>query len=261
MWQAIHELLQKIYFPKIGIADTIEILIFTILLYYILKHIKDTRMWTVIKGFMLLLLAYIIAFLFSLNAILLIFQNITLVLAVLVVIVFQPEIRKFLENIGSQDYKRTLKFASKTESKELHLSNKTISEISTACKTLSGTKTGALIVIENNIPLNEIIETGIGVHADTTPLHDGAVVIRNNKICAATCYLPLSDNQSINKKYGTRHRAGIGLTEATDALVVIVSEETGNISIAHKGKIKSNSWIYNWFFGGCINNEIRKLFG
>lgn len=249
MWKNIIDTIDKVYIPSINILDFVEIMIITVCMYYIIKSVRNTRMWVVIKGLLLLGLFYLIAYIFSFNAILTIFQTAAIALMAALVIVFQPEIRKFLEKIGSKT--NLLPYKNKNKYTKNKISDNTINQIITACQTLSKTKTGALIVIEKDIPLNEYIETGIPLNSDissqllinifekNTPLHDGAIIIKNDKVVAATCYLPLSKNEKINKKYGTRHRAAIGISETTDAFVVVVSEETGHISVAQKGKIKS----------------------
>ena len=250
MLKNIENILSQIYIPTMNLFDIIEVLIVIALVYNIWKNIKDTRALIILKGIILLLFCYIIAYICSFGAILLIFQSIATVLAMILVIVFQSEIRKFIENFGSRNHLFILKNNNKNKIEKI--SENTINQIIDACKELSKTKTGALIVIENAIPLNDVIETGITLNSDTssqllinifeknTPLHDGAVIIQDNKVASATCYLPLSENNNINKNYGTRHRAALGISETTDAIVVVVSEETGHISIAEKGKIKSH---------------------
>ena len=249
MWRNIMDTISKVYIPNINLFDFIEILIIALCIYYIIKSVRNTRMWVVAKGILLLGIGYLIAYIFSFNAILTIFQTVAIALAAAIVIVFQPEIRKFLENIGSKT--NFLPHKNKNKYIKNKITDETIEQIASTCKTLSKTKTGALIVIEKDIPLNEYIQTGIPLNSDTssqllinifeknTPLHDGAVIMRENKIIAATCYLPLSENEKISKRFGTRHRAALGISEATDALVVVVSEETGGISVVQNGDIKT----------------------
>lgn len=162
------------------------------------------------------------------------------------VVIFQPELRKGLESLGTKSFLTS--FFNPSERGEM-LSDRTISEIVRAVNEMSEVRTGALIVIEQNILLTEFINTGITLNAEVssqllinifehnTPLHDGAVIIRGNRIQAATCYLPLSDNAQLNKKYGTRHRAGLGISEVSDSFTIIVSEETGRVSYAYKGSL------------------------
>ena len=171
-------------------------------------------------------------------------------LTAVAIIMFQPELQKLFESLGKQDFKTWYNKIKKDKNKEFKLlHDETIDEIVEGCKKMAAVKTGVLLVIERDIPLENVINSGIDINADVTgallinifekntPLHDGAVVIKNNKVRAATCYLPLSKNPEIQKSLGTRHRAGIGISETTDALVVIVSEETGEISFCENGKI------------------------
>jgi diadenylate cyclase len=165
------------------------------------------------------------------------------------VVILQPELRKALEGIGRKNFFHgLLNFSEATE--EGRFSDKTINEIVRACGEMAKVRTGALIVIEQSHPLTEFERTGIDVDGivtsqllinifeHNTPLHDGAVIIRGDRITSATCYLPLSDNMGIGKELGTRHRAGVGVSEATDSLTIIVSEETGKISVAYEGELE-----------------------
>jgi diadenylate cyclase len=168
------------------------------------------------------------------------------------VVIFQPELRKALEQLGNKKYFAGLfQFDDSKEKLEL-FSEKTVNELVKASYEMAKKKTGALIVIEQKINLEDYIKTGINIDAyvtnqllinifeHNTPLHDGAVIIRGNRIVSATCYLPLSDNMELSKELGTRHRAGAGVSEATDAFVIIVSEETGKVSVAHNGELVRN---------------------
>lgn len=249
MFRNILDAINQIYIPDINFFDAIEILIISVCLYYIIKSVRDTRLWVVAKGLILLGITYLAAYIFSFDAILTIFQTVAVVLTTAIVVVFQPEIRKFLESVGSKKY--VLPHKNKKRYVKDKITDNSIDQIVSACKSMSKTKTGALIVLEKDIPLNEYIDTGIKLNADissqlllntfekNTPLHDGAIVLREDKIIAATCYLPLSENEKISKKLGTRHRAALGISEVTDAIVIVVSEETGSIAIAKDGKIKT----------------------
>lgn len=249
MFRNILDAINQIYIPEINFFDAIEIFIISVCIYYIIKSVRDTRLWVVAKGLILLGITYLAAYIFSFDAILTIFQTITVVLTTAIVVVFQPEIRKFLESVGSKKY--VLPHKNKKRYIKDKISDNSVEQIVSACKSMSKARTGALIVLEKDIPLNEYIETGIKLNADislqlllntfekNTPLHDGAIVLREDKIIAATCYLPLSENEKISKKLGTRHRAALGISEVTDALVVVVSEETGSIAVAKDGKIKT----------------------
>ena len=183
------------------------------------------------------------------NTILWIVTNLFSIAAIAIVVVLQPELRKALEELGRKNlFSSILTFdVSKTDNGRL--SDRTINEIVKASVEMGKVKTGALIVIQNEQPLNEYERTGIDVDGivssqllinifeHNTPLHDGAVIVRENRVTAATCYLPLSDNMALSKELGTRHRAGVGISEATDSMTVIVSEETGKISVAYLGEL------------------------
>lgn len=177
------------------------------------------------------------------------FSNLASTLIVGVIVIFQPELRKVLEQLGQKRIMASLiPFDAGKEVKE-RFTDKTISELVKACFDMGEVKTGALIVIEQNELLTDYIRTGINLDAiltsqllinifeHNTPLHDGAVIVRENRIVAATCYLPLSDNMELSKQLGTRHRAGVGISEQTDSVTIIVSEETGQVSVAQGGKL------------------------
>lgn len=243
--------------PKLGATGILEICLLAFGVYYIVKSIKDTRAWILLKGLLVIFLLYAVAYLLGMEVIVAIFQSTLLFLGIIVILILEPEIRRFIEQIGTNNINiSTLKLFQFFKDKQKDytvkklISDNTIQEIVKGCSIMSKAKTGVLIVIENNIPLDEYIETGIKVDAEitsqllinifekNTPLHDGAVIVRHNRVESATCYLPLSNNKIINKDLGTRHRAGIGVTEASDSFVIIVSEETGAISVAYKGKLK-----------------------
>lgn len=232
------------------ISDIIQILIIFYALYYIIKSIRNTRAWILAKGIGIVYIIYSIVVLLKLNTVEYIMQQLFSLTAVAIIIMFQPELQKLFESLGKQDFKTWYNKIKKDKNKEFKLlHDETIDEIVEGCKKMAAVKTGVLLVIERDIPLENVINSGIDINADVTgallinifekntPLHDGAVVIKNNKVRAATCYLPLSKNPEIQKSLGTRHRAGIGISETTDALVVIVSEETGEISFCENGKI------------------------
>lgn len=240
--------LQNLSIPDLGPADVAEIFLITILFYSILKRVKDTRAWTLFKGVLVVVGFILIAALFQMNTILWIAKNLVTFAVTAIIIVFQPELRRALENLGKRDYLRTFipwEIMKTTVSEKI--SDKTVNEIVRASVIMGRAKTGALIVIEHNDSLAEYERSGIDVDATVssqllinifeknTPLHDGAVVIRNDRVTSATCYLPLSDNRTLSKDLGTRHRAGIGVSETGDSMTVIVSEETGHISVAYGG--------------------------
>ena len=232
------------------LVDVIEIGIISVLFYHILLWIKSTRAWNLFKGIMVILIFVLLAALFQMSTILWIAENTLSVGLIAVVIIFQPELRKALENIGDKSVLSGLFNMSKSE--EAKFSDRTIEELIKAVYAMGKVKTGALIVIEDEISLSEYERTGIDVDAlvssqllinifeKNTPLHDGAVIMRGDRVASATCYLPLSDSLSLSKELGTRHRAAVGISEASDSLTIIVSEETGNVSLARRGQIYRN---------------------
>lgn len=253
--EQLREFLKILYIPSFGLNDIAEILIIVFILYKVISTLKNTRAWIILKGIIMLCVFYAIAYICSFNIIKMIFQGSIAIIAITLIVVFQQDIKKFLEQIGNKSIRQYFidwKKKSKKQEKPERLSDKTIDELTKTLFALGETKTGSLIVIEKDIPLNDIIATGINVDAEVssallinifeknTPLHDGAVIIKNNRIASATCYLPLSNNPDISKSLGTRHRAGIGVTEAVDCLVLISSEETGKVSFVEDGKITRN---------------------
>ena len=245
----IADYLSRIALPKIGIIDVIQIIVIAFFVYQFMIWIKYTRAYTLLKGILLVLLFIFLAYIFKMNTILWIFSNLASTLIVGVVVIFQPELRKVLEQLGQKKIMSAIiPFGSDKEVQE-RFTDKTISELIKACFDMGEVKTGALIVIEQAELLTDYIRTGINLDAiltsqllinifeHTTPLHDGAVIVRGNRIVAATCYLPLSDNMELSKQLGTRHRAGVGISEQTDSLTIIVSEETGQVSVAYRGRL------------------------
>ena len=246
------ELLSKLNIANISkfyITDFIQILIIFFILYYIVKNIKNTRAWVLVKGLMIVLFVYIIMSLFSLTTVQYLIEHSLQFIAFAIIIMFQPELQKLIETIGSRDVRTVVQKLRKSNTEYRYLSPKSIDEICIACDSMSKAKTGVLIVGEREIPLTNIIETGIELNADitsqllinifekNTPLHDGALIVQDNKLKSATCYLPLTKDGGVDKSLGTRHRAGLGVSENTDAFVIIVSEETGSISLCENGKI------------------------
>lgn len=234
-------------------ADIVEIVIISFLIYNILVWIKNTRAWSLLKGILVIAVFVFIAEYFEMNTILWIVNNMFGVAVTAIIVILQPELRKAVEELGRKNIITSIfPFEVSKGLGEGRFSDKTINEIAKACVEMGKVKTGALIVIEQNQSLSEYERTGIDVDGivtsqllinifeKNTPLHDGAVIIRGNRITSATCYLPLSDNMQLSKELGTRHRAGVGISEATDSLTVIVSEETGKISVAYDGKIERN---------------------
>lgn len=245
------EFLGTIRFPlKFGITDFVEILIISYLAYHIMVWIKNTRAWVLMKGLLVILVFMLLAVVFNMQTIQWIFRNVLGFAVTALVVIMQPELRKALEDIGKKNLLNTVLPFDTTRRESGGMSDKTIQEISKACAEMGKVRTGALIVIAQNQSLSEYERTGIEVDAivtsqllinifeHNTPLHDGAVVINGNRVTSATCYLPLSDNMELSKDLGTRHRAGVGISEATDSLTIIVSEETGKISVAYDGSLE-----------------------
>jgi diadenylate cyclase len=238
--------------PKINITDIIEICILAYLIYHVVKWVKNTRAWSLVKGLVVVMIFWLFAVVFDLNVIIWIIKNTINVGIIAIIIVFQPEFRKALEQLGQKNLVKSFITFDDSKDKNEKFSDHTLNEIVRATFELARTKTGALIVMEEGTPLNDFESTGIyidslvsselliNIFEHNTPLHDGAVILRGNRITAATCYLPLSDNMQLSKELGTRHRAGIGISEVTDSLTIIVSEETGKVSIAKGGKLIRN---------------------
>ena len=241
--------LGKISLPGLGVIDIIEIGLISFFVYQFMAWIKFTRAYTLLKGILVVLGFILIAYIFKMNTILWIVSKLASALITAIVVIFQPELRKVVEQLGQKKIVSTIiPFDSGKEVKE-RFNDKTINELVKACFDMGEVKTGALIVIEEEIRLDEYIRTGINIDGiltsqllinifeHNTPLHDGAVLVRGNRIVAATCYLPLSDNMELSKQLGTRHRAGVGISEVSDSLTIIVSEETGQVSMAQNGQL------------------------
>ena len=250
--QVMKNTLTGLSLPKnIGLIDVVQVLLIAVVVYYFILWIKQTRAYTLFKGMILIVLIVMIAALTGMETILWIFRNISTVVLVALVVIFQPELRKMLEQLGEKNTLSMLGMLNREKEGIERLSEQSVEEIVRACYEMGAVKTGALIVLERDIVLSEYEKTGIEIDAKissqllinifehNTPLHDGAVLVRNDRIQAATCYLPLSDNLSLNKNLGTRHRAAVGISEVSDALTIIVSEETGNVSYAQKGRINT----------------------
>ena len=228
----------------------VEILILTVIIYELLIWVKNTLAWTLLKGIVVVTAFALISYFFHLTTLTWLMSKTAGVLVTVVVIVFQPELRRALEQLGRKNIIFSIFGTSAVIAEEDRRSRDKInSEIVKAVFEMSKVKTGALIVMEKKVILNEYERTGIPIDAlissqllmnifeHNTPLHDGAVFIRNQRVVAATCYLPLSDNMELSKELGTRHRAGVGISEVSDSLTIIVSEETGAVSIAESGKL------------------------
>ncbi len=248
----IQNYLNKFYVPRIEWTDIIEILFIAFVLYSFLVWIKDTKAWSLLKGIIVVGVFTIIAYILNLRTILWIASKTISVGIIALVIIFQPELRRALEQLGRKRIVSGLFNFGEGKDKGELFSAKTAEEIVKAVYDMAAVRTGALIVIEHDMMLEEYIRTGIEVDGivtsqllinifeHNTPLHDGAVVVRENRVVAATCYLPLSDNVNLSKELGTRHRAGVGISEVTDSFTIIVSEETGAVSVATGGEILRN---------------------
>lgn len=237
--------------PAVGLSDIVEIIIIAFLVYQIIRWFRSSRAWMIVKGIVVLLVFTSIASLFQFDTILWLLSNSLAFGITAVIIIFQPELRRALEELGRKNIVSSfLSFDNAIE--EDGFSEKTINEIVRAIVEMSKVKTGALIVIEQAVALGDYERTGISLDAlissqllvnifeHNTPLHDGAIIVRGNRIVSATCYLPLTDSLELGKELGTRHRAAVGISEVSDSYTIVVSEETGGISLAHERKLIRN---------------------
>ena len=237
----------------IGFSDILEIIIISVIVYQIIKWVQLTRAWTLFKGVIVLLLFALFAAVFQLNTISWLLSNSLGVGITAAIIIFQPELRRALEELGRKNLLRNFIFSSGEYGETNNaMTEKTIVEIIKAAFEMGKVKTGALMVIEQSVALGEYERTGIAVDGiltsqllinifeHNTPLHDGAVIIRGNRIVSATCYLPLTDSRELGKELGTRHRAAVGISEVSDSITIVVSEETGAVSLAKDGKLYRN---------------------
>lgn len=240
------------YRTTMDFGDVAEILIIAVLLYYALVWMKTTRAWVLLKGLVVILIFLLLAYFFRMTTILWMAQNVLGFAVTALIVVLQPELRKALEELGKKNIISSVLPFDNNHRVDEGFSEKTINEITKACVEMGKVRTGALIVIEQKVSLRDYERTGIDVDGivtsqplinifeHNTPLHDGAVIIQGNRVVSATCYLPLSDNLGLSKELGTRHRAGVGISEITDSLTIIVSEETGKISVAYEGELERN---------------------
>lgn len=240
-------------FPNIHVTDVVEVLIIAAFFYEVLILIKNTRAWMLFRGILFILAMFLVAALFQMNTILWLGERLFNAGMIAVIVVFQPELRHALEQLGRQDFLLSFNFLSTfAQTSEKRFEDRMIAELVSACYAMAAVKTGALIVIEQDVRLTEQERTGIKMDAlvsrqlllnifeKNTPLHDGAIIIRGDRIVAATCYLPLTDNLALSKDLGTRHRAAVGISEVSDALTIVVSEETGQVSVAQDRKLIRN---------------------
>ncbi len=238
-------------FRSFGFFDFVEILIVAYLIYQVICLLRETRALQLAKGLAMLGGIYMIASLTHMRSLSFLLKNLFQVGAVAVFVMFQPELRRSLEQVGRARFSKLQIFSSNNDIDAANVRWRNIIDaIGEASSYLSKRRIGALIVLERQTPLGEIIKTGTVVDSTpsaeifgslffpNSPLHDGAVVVRDGRLIAAGCYLPLSDNFTISKEMGTRHRAALGMSENSDAVIVVVSEETGVITVAEGGKLR-----------------------
>ena len=249
---AIQDTFYFLSLPRMTLIDLVEVIIIAFALYHIILWMRKTRAWNLLKGIVVLLLCYLIAYFLDMSTILWIFNRTLAIGITALAVVFQPELRKALEELGRKNFVASIIPFDDTKDKVERFSDRSINEIVKATVELARAKTGALITLEKDISLAEYERTGINIDSaissqllinifeHNTPLHDGAVILREDRVVSATCYLPLSDNLGLSKELGTRHRAGVGISEVSDSTTVIVSEETGKISVAVRGKLLRN---------------------
>ena len=254
---------------SVGITDVLDIAIIAFLIYKLLGFIRETRAEQLAKGLLLLVIATVLSKWLHLYTLHWLLSGILSAGLIAIVVIFQPELRRALEYLGRSRITNVFGEVDKEEAKRI------VGQFVEAVESMSASRTGALMVIEREISLNDIVETGTVIDAqitaqmigtifyEGTPLHDGAVIVRGDKLYAAGCVLPLTQNKELNKELGTRHRAGIGITENSDALVIIVSEETGVISIAQNGKLtrfldgkKIEKKLLNLYFEGETEQKL-----
>lgn len=241
--------LSTLSIPSVHITDIIDIIIVAIVIYTVIHWIKETRAWSLFRGLMVIALFSLLSYNLHFYTITWIIERTFSVGVIAVIIIFQPELRKALEQIGASGFSSVTGLL-QTKSSDDRLSTQDANEIAEACVKMAEVKTGALIVIERNVSMGDIVSaSGVAVDAvissqllinifeDKTPLHDGAVIIRDNRVAAASCILPVTQSE-IGQELGTRHRAAVGASEVSDAFIIVVSEETGKISIARDGKLE-----------------------
>jgi diadenylate cyclase len=235
--------------PLETLRSVIDISIVSYLIYKLIQLVKETRAWQLVKGIIVILIVAMLSDMLKLRTLHYILNRTIELAGFALVVLFQPELRRGLEQIGRSNFKNFFSF---DENDDVIHTTFTIEEVVKAATELSRTKTGALIVVERQTKLGEIINTGtkldssvsaeliMNIFTPNTPLHDGALILRDNKLKSAACFLPLTDNPNLSKELGTRHRAALGITEVSDCISVVVSEETGKISYALNGGLSTN---------------------
>lgn len=266
LWNRLTNISEQ-FFSVIGditFFDVADILIVAYLIYKLIQLVRETRAGQLVKGLIIILVAYAVANIFVLKTLRYVISNIISFGVLALVVVFQPELRRILEHMGRSKLSRLNVFSLDERPLDQRIGAQ-IDKICSAVAAMSLQKIGALICIERATKLGEIVNTGITLNSEVTseligsiffpnsPMHDGAMIIRDDRIIAAGCFLPLSESGDLNKQLGTRHRSAIGLSENSDAVVVIVSEETGIISIALDGTLKRNYDVVS------LKNELLRL--
>ncbi|MCI1304751.1 MAG: diadenylate cyclase CdaA [Lachnospiraceae bacterium] len=250
-WMRVH-LIEWITPPKtIQVIDVIQVILIAYFVYHLIIWVRDTRAYSLLRGILLIIVFIIVANVLGMEVIVWLVTNLGVAAFTALIIIFQPELRKGLERMGHRGMLASI-FQGRSSGDNNRFSDHTLNEIVRACFDMGEVRTGALIVIERNVRLEEFVQTGIPIDAivsgqllinifeKNTPLHDGAVIVRGNRVTAATCYLPLSDSMELSKSLGTRHRAGVGISEISDSCTIIVSEETGKVSYAVEGVLHTD---------------------
>lgn len=253
-WLQVHVLSWLTPPKQIEIIDLIQIILIAFFVYSLFIWVKDTRAYTLLRGILFVIAFVVVANLLGMEVIVWLLGRVGIAAFTAIVIIFQPELRKALEQVGHRSFfGDLLSGALRGREDNKRFSDQTLNEIVHACFEMAEVRTGALIVIEQQNRLDEYERTGIPVDGivssqllinifeHNTPLHDGAVLVRGDRVAAATCYLPLSDNMNLSKRLGTRHRAGVGISEVSDCFTIIVSEETGHVSCAADGRLRITS--------------------
>ena len=252
IFESIFDFFSKITSLNFGILDFIDICLVTFVLYNAIKLIRETRAFLLVKGLLLLGVVYFVIYQLQMQASLYIFRLVFQNLFIVLIILFQQEIRQVIERIGKNNFSSLGNIFKSSHDDLADTVRDAIIEIAKAVQRMSDSKTGALIVMENEMLLGDIVRTGTPVDAKIThelvgnvffpksPLHDGAAIVRNGRLLCAGCVLPLTKSEDISSDLGTRHRAALGISEQCDAMVIVVSEETGTVSIAFKGALERN---------------------
>ena len=235
--------------PHFHVIDGVEIVLIAIFFYMILVWIKDTRAYMLLRGIIIVVVFFIVAAALQMNTILWLGEKLVSAGLIALIVVFQPELRAALERLGRSNWVNRILPVVAGKDGGKRFSDRTLQDLVKASFEMGAVKTGALIVVEKEVQLTEYERTGIEVDAllsrqllinifeKNTPLHDGAVIVRGDRVVSATCYLPLTDSMMLSKELGTRHRAAVGISEVSDSVTIVVSEETGKISVATENRL------------------------